>query len=110
MQGGVQFELLEPPSDGVSSIRFARHADLLLVTSWDCSVRLYDAALNTCRASFKQRMPVLDAAFLVCSALAPAKARSCRLAQDTDAAVSGGLDKLVRVHYLTSTAEEARVR
>ena len=64
MQSAVQTELDSPPSDGVSSLTFAKHADLLLVTSWDCCVRLYDTALNSCRASFKQRMPVLDAAFL----------------------------------------------
>ena len=58
-------ELNDPPGDGVSSLRFASHADLLLTSSWDGSVRLYDTQLNSCRASFKQRMPVLDAAFVV---------------------------------------------
>jgi len=61
----MQVELDSPPDDGVSALRFASHADWLLVASWDCTVRLYDTTLNTCRASFKQRMPVLDAAFLV---------------------------------------------
>jgi cell cycle arrest protein BUB3 len=65
MQSPMGFELDSPPSDGVSSLRFAGHADLLLVASWDSHVRLYDATLNTLRVAFKQRAPVLDAAFLV---------------------------------------------
>ena len=59
------FELDSPPTDGVSSLRFAMHADLLLVASWDSHVRLYDATLNALRVSFRQRAPVLDAAFMV---------------------------------------------
>lgn len=65
MQAPQGFELDSPPSDGISGMRFAGHADLLLVASWDAHVRLYDATLNTLRACFKQRAPVLDAAFLV---------------------------------------------
>ncbi len=65
MQSALGQELQEPPSDGISSLRFASHADLLLTASWDSHVRLYDAVLNSCRVAFKQRAPVLDAAFLV---------------------------------------------
>jgi len=79
------------PGDGVSSLRFAFHADLLLASSWDCHVRLYDARLGTCRVAFKQRVPVLDAAFV-----------------DTEAAVSGGLSGSVRLHHFQSTLEEVR--
>ena len=79
------------PDDGVSSLRFALHADLLLASSWDCHVRLYDARLGTCRVAFKQRAPVLDAAFV-----------------DTEAAVSGGLSGSVRLHHFQSTLEEVR--
>lgn len=61
-QHGV--ELACPPSDGVSALRFAEHAELLLVASWDAHVRLYDVALNSLRVAFRQRAPVLDAAFL----------------------------------------------
>ncbi|RRT65694.1 hypothetical protein B296_00010784 [Ensete ventricosum] len=28
-------ELSEPPSDGISNLRFSNHSDLLLVSSWD---------------------------------------------------------------------------
>ena len=58
-------ELDSPPCDGVSAIAFAAHADVLLVASWDANVRLYDATLNKLRVAFKQRAPVLDAAFMV---------------------------------------------
>jgi hypothetical protein len=58
-------ELDSPPRDGISSVRFAEHADVLLVASWDNHVRLYDATLNTLRVAFLQRAPVLDAAFMV---------------------------------------------
>jgi hypothetical protein len=65
MQSPHGMELASPPSDGISSVRFAGHADLLLVASWDSHVRLYDATLNSLRVAFKQRAPVLDAAFMV---------------------------------------------
>jgi hypothetical protein len=60
---GVQLD--SPPCDGISSVRFAEHADVLLVASWDNHVRLYDATLNILRVAFLQRAPVLDAAFMV---------------------------------------------
>ena len=63
MSSGVALD--SPPCDGISSVRFAEHADVLLVASWDNHVRLYDATLNTLRVAFKQRAPVLDAAFMV---------------------------------------------
>lgn len=65
MQSPPGLELDAPPSDGISSLVFAKHADLLLVASWDAHVRLYDATLNKLRVVFKQRAPVLDACFMV---------------------------------------------
>ncbi|KAG8099490.1 hypothetical protein GUJ93_ZPchr0013g34354 [Zizania palustris] len=35
--------LRELPADGVSGLCFSRHSDRLLVSSWDKTVRLYDA-------------------------------------------------------------------
>ena len=82
---------------------------MLLVSSWDSHVRLYDATLNKLRVTFKQRAPVLDAAFMVrrrhVSNLAwPDASRP----QDTDAAISGGLDTTVRLHHFNTTLEEVR--
>ncbi|EEE67502.1 hypothetical protein OsJ_24938 [Oryza sativa Japonica Group] len=49
---GLGKELREPPSDGVSSLRFSKHSDRLLVSSWDKTVRLYDAEANVPRGVF----------------------------------------------------------
>ncbi|GMN37872.1 hypothetical protein TIFTF001_007174 [Ficus carica] len=56
-------ELSNPPSDGISNLRFSNHSDHLLVSSWDKSVRLYDASANVMRGEFKHGGPVLDCCF-----------------------------------------------
>jgi WD40 repeat protein len=79
---GLGTELTDgPPQDGVTSLRFAGHADQLLVSSWDCTVRLFDATLGTCTTTLKHTMPVLDTAWVVrhprlgCPVAAPAAMR-----------------------------------
>lgn len=86
---GLGSPLPSPPRDGVSSLCFAQHADLLLVSSWDCSVTLYDVTLRCVRCAFATREPLLSACFV-----------------DTDAAASGGLDRTVRLHAFDSTLSE----
>ncbi|CAL9049984.1 unnamed protein product, partial [Musa banksii] len=56
-------ELSGPPSDGISSLRFSNHSDLLLVSSWDKSLRLYDAGANVLEGEFVHAGPVLDCCF-----------------------------------------------
>ncbi|KAK7842910.1 mitotic checkpoint protein bub3.1 [Quercus suber] len=56
-------ELSNPPSDGISNLRFSNHSDHLLVSSWDKSVRLYDASANALRGEFMHGGPVLDCCF-----------------------------------------------
>ncbi|KAA8536272.1 hypothetical protein F0562_028750 [Nyssa sinensis] len=56
-------ELSNPPSDGISNLRFSNHSDHLLVSSWDKSVRLYDASANVLRGEFMHGGPVLDCCF-----------------------------------------------
>ncbi|CAL9160148.1 unnamed protein product, partial [Musa hybrid cultivar] len=51
-------ELSVPPSDGISN-----HSDLLLVSSWDKSLRLYDAGANVLEGEFVHAGPVLDCCF-----------------------------------------------
>ncbi|KAJ2786177.1 mitotic spindle checkpoint protein Bub3 [Coemansia javaensis] len=60
-----QFELSQPPGDGVSSVRFHPADDgALLIGSWDQQVRLYDAHGNALRASHHaHRAAVLGVAF-----------------------------------------------
>ncbi|CAL5329381.1 unnamed protein product [Camellia sinensis] len=56
-------ELSNPPSDGISNLRFSNHSDHLLVSSWDKSVRLYEASANVLRGEFMHGGPVLDCCF-----------------------------------------------
>ncbi|WOL16952.1 mitotic checkpoint protein [Canna indica] len=56
-------ELSRPPSDGISNLRFSNHSDLLLVSSWDRTLRLYDAGANALKGEFAHADPVLDCCF-----------------------------------------------
>jgi WD40 repeat protein len=56
-------ELANPPSDGISNLRFSNYSDHLLVSSWDTKVRLYDASANVLKGQFAHRAPVLDCCF-----------------------------------------------
>ncbi|KAK6136937.1 hypothetical protein DH2020_029315 [Rehmannia glutinosa] len=56
-------ELSNPPTDGISNLRFSNHSDHLLVSSWDKSVRLYDASANALRGEFMHGGAVLDCCF-----------------------------------------------
>ncbi|KAJ4881926.1 Mitotic checkpoint protein BUB3.2 [Raphanus sativus] len=56
-------ELSNPPSDGISNLRFSNSSDHLLVSSWDKSVRLYDANADSMRGEFKHGGAVLDCCF-----------------------------------------------
>ncbi|KAJ3673062.1 hypothetical protein LUZ60_006436 [Juncus effusus] len=56
-------ELVKPPSDGISNLRFSNHSDHLLVSSWDKTVRLYDASANVLKGEFMHGGPVLDCCF-----------------------------------------------
>ncbi|CAL8462261.1 g1792 [Coccomyxa elongata] len=55
--------LENPPTDGISGLRFSTTSDLLLCSSWDGSARLYDAPRNHTKGSFSQQAPILDATF-----------------------------------------------
>ncbi|KAL4181587.1 hypothetical protein AMTRI_Chr12g271900 [Amborella trichopoda] len=56
-------ELSNPPSDGITNLRFSNHSDHLLVSAWDKTVRLYDASANTLRGEFMHGGAVLDCCF-----------------------------------------------
>lgn len=61
-----EIQLNNPPSDVISSCKFAPNSNkYLLVSSWDCTVRLYDTENNTSRQKFLHDAPVLDCAFQV---------------------------------------------
>jgi hypothetical protein len=59
-----EFQLLHPPQDGISSVKFAPDTNLLLAASWDETVRLYDGKMNQSLGVFKNKGAVLDTAFL----------------------------------------------
>ncbi|KAI9675905.1 MAG: hypothetical protein M1829_003143 [Trizodia sp. TS-e1964] len=63
----TQFELAHPPTDAISSLHFAPgNSTLLLATSWDRHVYLYDVALPAEQqflGKSEHRAPVLDACF-----------------------------------------------
>lgn len=74
------------PKDGVSSSCFADGSNHLLVSSWDSTVRLYDAGLNDFKGTHKAPAPVLD----------------CSFAGSKDAFYCGGLDAALAAHDVAS--------
>ncbi|KAL0215912.1 hypothetical protein P9112_008096 [Eukaryota sp. TZLM1-RC] len=57
-------EVANPPSDSISRVRFSPvDPGLLLVSSWDSSVRLYDIDSQSIRSHFVSRGAVLDCCF-----------------------------------------------
>ncbi|KAJ1543725.1 mitotic spindle checkpoint protein Bub3, partial [Cladochytrium tenue] len=84
-----QTELFDPPVDGISSVQFSpTDPNLLLASSWDKTVRLYDVASRQVQFRYAHRAAVLDAAFVSDSLLC-----------------SGGLDRAVKC-VDTATGEE----
>ena len=60
--------LLNPPQDTISSVKFCPSTSsgrLLMVSSWDGTVRVYDADHNIKRHQFDIGEPVLDCCFSV---------------------------------------------
>ena len=66
MTGCIEYKLNQGPEDTISAVKFSPStAQFLLVSSWDCTVRLYDVAANSMRMKYKHSDPVLDCAFYV---------------------------------------------
>lgn len=62
----TEFKLKTLPEDAISSVKFAPKSNqFLLVSSWDCSVRLYDVTANVERHKYSHELPVLDICFRV---------------------------------------------
>lgn len=56
----TEFELINPPKDGISSIHFHRsNPSLLASTSWDKSLKVYDTILNNTIFDQKTKQPLL---------------------------------------------------
>lgn len=63
-----EYKLKNPPDDAISSVRFApKTSYVLLVSSWDSYVRLYDVLANVIRTKYTHNQsPVLDTLMTVC--------------------------------------------
>lgn len=51
-----QSELAEPPSDGISAMVFAPDHNLLLISSWNSEVSMYDVLTNTKKIGFNHKV------------------------------------------------------
>lgn len=66
MTGTNEYKLNQGPEDNISAVKFSPStAQFLLVSSWDCTVRLYDVAGNSMRMKYQHNAAVLDCAFYV---------------------------------------------
>ncbi|KAG0048703.1 mitotic spindle checkpoint protein Bub3 [Gryganskiella cystojenkinii] len=78
----AEYELFEPPTDTVSSVVFhPSRPEILMVSSWDKSVALYDTVKNQQTSKYYHDAAVLDCCF-----------------GEGMEAYSGGLDRTVRMH------------
>lgn len=85
----TEYKLKSPPEDCISSVKFGPHTNqFLLVSSWDCTVRLYDVTTNSLRHKYNHDSSVLDVCF-----------------QDAVHSYSGGLDNTLKMYDFTSTTE-----
>ena len=82
-----QYQLKNPPSDGISCLRFSNkvRSDALLVSSWDGTLKLYDTKLDSVRwkHTLDGNVPIL----------------CCDFAADDDSlGITGCLDGKIRTH------------
>lgn len=66
METESEFLLNNPPEDYISAVQFHKTvSELLLVSAWDCSVRLYNTDSNKLKLKWMNEHPLLDCLFLV---------------------------------------------
>lgn len=59
----LEQELKSPPSDGITSVKWGKSSDALLVSSWDNCLRLYDGRKNVLKDKFESKAAILDCCF-----------------------------------------------
>lgn len=86
----VETELNQPPSDGITNVTFSPvpNSNQLLVSSWDCGVRLYNVAQNTMAHMYSHPYAVLDCCF-----------------SEPNISFSGGLDRTLKMYDFGSQLE-----
>ncbi|KAI8374553.1 WD40-repeat-containing domain protein [Radiomyces spectabilis] len=78
----AQYEIADPPKDGISSLAFCPvDSRYLIASSWDQTARIYDIESNQTKAQFDHESAVLSACF----------------GNDSQQAFSGSVDKKVRL-------------
>ena len=92
----VEFELEKAPEDGITCVEFcpAPASPLLLCSSWDCGLRLYDVQNNQLKAKIQH--PVRPSIVAQCSVPSPPFFQFAVLDccfSDPSHAFSGGLDR-----------------
>ena len=88
-EGKTEYQLKSPPEDGISAVEFCpTSTNMLLVSSWDRTIRLYEVGKNEQRLAVSSAMPVLDCAW-----------------QDQARVLAGGLDKCVKLIDVNSSQE-----
>ncbi|KAL5699437.1 Poly(A)+ RNA export protein rae1 [Ranunculus cassubicifolius] len=93
------FEVVQPPTDGISSLNFSRMGNFLVGTSWDNQVRCWEiqksgnSVRSVLKASISHDQPVL------CSAWK----------DDGTTVFSGGCDKQVKMWPLMSGGQAVTV-
>ncbi len=87
----AEFELNQPPGDGITCVTFSDIAgsNRLLVSSWDNTVRLYDVNQNSLLHMYSHQYAVLDCCF-----------------REDSKSFSGGVDKSLKQFDFGSQSEE----
>jgi len=83
------FELNNPPADGISNLRYSPDSAMLLVSSWDSQVRVYDVIANSLKEQYSHKAAVLDCSWV-----------------DNSTVISGSLDKTVKRYDLQTKQSE----
>lgn len=89
MNEAKDFEITQPPTDGISDISFSSQADFLAASSWDSQVRIWEIQANGSsvgKAMYAHEGPVL----------------CCSWSKDGAKIASGGADKAGRLYDIAS--------
>lgn len=88
MSARVEQELPQPPTDGITRVKWGKISDALIASSWDRTVRLYDGRSAEFKSKFEQKAPILD----------------CSFGMDDNHGFCGGLDRqVVMLDFTTGT-------
>ncbi|ORX91111.1 WD40 repeat-like protein [Basidiobolus meristosporus CBS 931.73] len=89
------FEVSQPPEDGISELSFSTQADFLAVSSWDNQVRIYEVQQNGStvgKAMYNHDGPVL----------------CCKWSKDGSKVASGSADKTAKL-FDTATGQSQQI-